>query len=509
MLERTGFVLPDVGIYTITAMVGKTDPTTVTPADLDVVADQLEAFYSTALGKYIAGSFAFTQNGGFTHPQWGKSEHKRVAFATLVLRGHQNADLTPVFDVLDDNGKTTYKDMVLRDLPDAPRCVFSGMPAYLRVSRDMLPLFNGRGVLNFSPRGESGVAVSAEILLALHAMPLGCLVTQGALLAVESDDADLMFTYARTHLKQNQQYIQLTHLEKMPNFSSFKTRLIDVLVDAGSAAATDPDSDFKRTASLTAYHFSNYGANPRIQLYQVGSNVVGFIGTVTHGRHSPTWNAIVRSAWHEEKTTAEELERSDPKITRRNFLYEDLFELPENARRFLSLYFLRKPTIKRQMAYIKNDPRTDYDLATESDLLSWDLTALFLQRIMLMEKKRIDRIREMGDSLAAHIRLEDKHRFLNRLYRARQYWQFRQALIHEFKSQPQDATAPLFTFDAFVDIFEEGTEFERLDWNLARDLLFIRIFEQLQASGHWAAVTEVLGAQEDEEDQPETEDVLD
>lgn len=501
MLERTGFVLPDVGIYTITALVDKDDPAEVTVADLDFVADYLEDFFAKPLGKYIAGSLAFTTNGGFTQPGWNneKFKYKREAYASFVLRGHQHQDLVPVLAALDEKGKTDYQDMVLRGKSDAPRCVFTGREAYLRISRDMLPMFNGRGVTNFSPRGKSGIPVSAEILLALHAMPLGCLITQGALLAVESDDSVLMFEYVRQNLKRNQQFSQMMHLEKAPNYSSFKTRLMDILVEAQAAIvpAAVEDNDFQRWSSLTAYHFSNYGANPRLDLYPLASNVVGFVGTVSHGRHSPIWNQILRSAWYQEKPEDEELQQSAPKITRRNFIYEDLFDLLENARLFLRTYLLRQPLRKA----MKGDPRLAYDLATESDLLSWDLTELFLRRIMLMQKERIDGLRMLGDRLADHIQKNHDRRLLRDLYMARAYWQFRVALLRACKNN-QDGD-PLCSFDTYVKIFEEETDFERPDWGLARDLLLIRIFERLQRGQEWAEVIEVL---EDAEDQDEPVD---
>ncbi len=502
MLKRTGFVQPDVGIYTITAMVNKTDPAEVTFADLDDVADELERFYAQPLGKYIAGSLAFTTNGGFTQPTWNneKFQYKRTAYASFVLRGHQNKDLTPVLNALDENGKTDYRDMVLRDRPNAPRCVFTGDPAYLRVSRDMLPMFNGRGIMNFSPMGESGVPISAAMLLAIHAMPLGCIVSQGALLAVESSDPALMFEFVRANLARNQLFAHMTHLEKFPNLTSYKTRLIDGLLEAQHAAPFPADeAEYYAAPSLTAYHFSNYGASPRLQIYTLPSNIVGFVLSVQHGRHAAAWSEIVRKARHEEKSAGEELNQAAPRLTQRNLIYEDLFDLPEKARDFLRTYFLRQPLRKHGSA-LKNDPRAQYDLSTEASLLSWDLTALFLERIMLMQKDRIDQIRSLGDRLAEHIQRNHDRRLLRDLYIARAYWQFRQVLLRAV--QRYNGAEPLCPFDTYVTIFEESEDFERQDWSLARDLLLIRIFEQLQRSGVWGQVADALEAADGEQEEP-------
>jgi CRISPR-associated protein Cst1 len=494
MLQLTGFVLPDVGIMTITAFAGKTDPATVTREDLDKMADYLENFYSQGMGKSLAAGVVFP-NSGFVQSEYDKPQfaHKRKAWANFVLRGHQGQDLEPILQALD---KKEYRAMVLRGVEDAPRCAFTGQPSYLRVSRDMLPMLNGRGIMNFSAMGEAGLLVSDVILLAIHALPLGCIVTQGALLAVESDDIDLMFAFVKTNLAENLRYISLAkqnEYDKYPNLSAYKSRLITVLVDAMGAQQIKWNQQY-RMPSLTAYHFSNNGTSARVNLYPLPSSTVQFMWEANKDQHKAVWQRIVALGWTQDKTESEELKSKTPKLTRRNFIYEDLFDLPENARSFLRTYFLRHPLQK-----FKRDPRAEYNLFSDADLISWDLTALFLRSMMNMEPNRVNQIRVLGDRLAAHIQDRDDRRLLKALYFERQYWRFRAALLRAMYGYTGDEA--LVTFDGYVQIFapfEEGQGTERADWNLSRDLLLIRIFEQLHASGYWAAVKETLQSEDED-----------
>jgi CRISPR-associated protein Cst1 len=483
MLELTGFVLPDVGILTITALVGKSDPAQVTRDDLDDVADALEAFYSQGIGKSLAAGVVFP-NSGFVQSEYDKPQfqYKRKAWANLVLRGHQGLDLEPTLAALE---KKEYRAMVLRGEENAPRCAFTGAPAYLRVSRDMLPMINGRGIGNFSPRGQAGLPISDTILLAIHALPLGCIITQGALLAIESESPALMFAFVRENLGKNQQLIHLASqnsYEKFPNLSAYKTRLIDVLVSAQKSAALEA-VDF-RAPSLTAYHFSNNGTSARVTIYPLPASTLSFVWTAS-SRYAPAWNQIVARAWAEEKPESEELQNATPKITRRNLIYEDLFDLPGNARTFLRTYFLRHP-----LKVFKRDPRAEYNPFNEADLISWDLTALFLKGMLNMDKRRIDNIRNLGDRLAEHIQTHNDRKLLRALYAERKYERFRMALLRAIKDNT--VGEPLIPFDAYVSIFEESEDFERSDWALARDLLLIRIFEQLQQQGAMAAAADAL-----------------
>jgi CRISPR-associated protein Cst1 len=475
-------------------MAGKENPSQVTREDLDAAANELQDFYSAGVGKSLAAGIVFP-NSGFVQSEFDKPQfqHKRQAWADFVLRGHQQLDLNPILQALD---KKEYRAMVLRGVEDGPECAFSGQPAYLRVSRDMLPMLNGRGIPNFSPMGAAGLPVSDVILLAIHALPLGCIVTQGALLAVESDDPDLMAAFIRANLEVNGRFINLARqddYDKYPNLSAYKSRLITVLTQALSTQMQKWGADY-RMPSLMAYHFSNNGTSARVAVYPLPSSTVQFVSNVSHGKHQATWERIVASGWTQDKDETEELKSKTPKLTRRNFIYEDLFDLPENARAFLRTYFLRRP-----LKAFKRDPRATYNLFSETELLSWDLTAIFLKDIMNMEKRRIEHIRNLGDRLAAHIQQTNDRRLLKSLYYENRYWLFRKALLRAMYGYAGDE--PLVTFDGYVQIFEafeEGQNVERADWNLARDLLLIRVFEQLHAQGYWSAVTETLQGEDEE-----------
>jgi CRISPR-associated protein Cst1 len=499
MLQLTGFVLPDVGILTLTELARRIDPQVTEPSQvrrehLDQIADDLQPFYSQGVGKSLAAGVVFP-NSGFVQSEFDKPQfqHKREAWADFVLRGHQHLDLEPILQALD---KKEYRAMVLRGVEDAPRCAFTGEPAYLRVSRDMLPMLNGRGIMNFSSMGAAGLPVSDVILLAIHALPLGCIVTQGALLAVESNDADLMAAFVRANVAENLRFINLARqdgYEKYPNLSAYKSRLITVLVEALSKQEQKWGSDY-RMPSLTAYHFSNNGTSARVTLYALPSSTVQFVRNVSHGEHAAVWQRIVASGWIQDKEESEELQSKTPKLTRRNFIYEDLFDLPDNAREFLRTYFLRRP-----LKAFKRDPRAEYNLFTEADLISWDLTALFLRSMMNMEKSRVEHIRNLGDRLASHIRDTNDRRLLKSLYYENKYWLFRKALLRAMYGYTGDE--PLVTFEGYVQIFEpfeEGQGVERADWNLSRDLLLIRIFEQLHAQGYWSAVKDTLQGEDEE-----------
>jgi len=67
------------------------------------------------------------------------------------------------------------------------------------------------------------------------------------------------------------------------------------------------------------------------------------------------------------------------------------------------------------------------------------------------------------------------------------------------KAQP-----PLIGFDEFLVVFEEGEESARVDWALARDLVLIRVIEDLHRQewfGRQPDVLDALSADDEEERQ--------
>lgn len=181
-------------------------------------------------------------------------------------------------------------------------------------------------------------------------------------------------------------------------------------------------------------------------------------------------------------------------------LYEDLFRLPEEAPRFIRTYFLRRPFRTRW----ESDPRGEYSVLGEAELVSWKLTNLFLEKVMGMEKERIAKIKELGDSCVSYIMDQGDRQFFSKFLLTRKYADLRVLLIKACVALMKAEKAPLVDFDGYVAVFEEGEDLFRSDWRLARDLVLIRMVERLYEQGWIQQYRDTLPA-EKEIDEPEKE----
>jgi CRISPR-associated protein Cst1 len=140
----------------------------------------------------------------------------------------------------------------------------------------------------------------------------------------------------------------------------------------------------------------------------------------------------------------------------------------------------------------KQDPTLTYDTRREANLISWRLTELFLRKVMLMEDSRVQSIRELGDALAQYILDRNDRGVFNAFGMARNYGELRAVLIRASAAEVRAGRKPLITLDQFLAVFEQSEGVPFADWRLGRDLVLIRLLEQLYQKGWLQAHAEEL-----------------
>ncbi len=205
--------------------------------------------------------------------------------------------------------------------------------------------------------------------------------------------------------------------------------------------------------------------------------IVRFLQLVITATYERAWHRLVQRSWQlEQVKKGKKGEAESAYEPWRNYLYEDLLNLPDDAPRFIRTYFLRIPRRSNN----DEDPRRQYSLHSELDLVSWSLVELFLKEVIHMDKTRIERIRALGDGLALYVEKEGGKRFFRSFFTENNPSYFRALLIKANIVHIRNGYPSLFDMDTYIDVFEEGYEVMRPDWRLARDLVLMRMIDQLQ-----------------------------
>ncbi len=471
MLTFTGHPLVDVGAATLAAMAGKASPEQLTETDLEEQSAWLARNYArNPLKSFL--TVAFTSNAWFSQPSF--SDARRAEGGQLHLQSWRKPG------------------------DPAQRCVFTGEPALAialsdslapgRAARAQIPLAQGDRDFNFIPLGGAGLPVSGLALLCLQAFPLGCAKIAGRLLAVHSSDPEVMMEFADRFWRENARAIQLAQAASESKMAGSAFTLGTCLVGTLTEILKEQER-LARTqdvtvppASITAYYLTN-GQTPELDIFPIPLGISLFLRHALSHRHHEAWQAMVLPAWQQPKPAKGKAKGDAPAAepkTRRNFLYEDMLTLPDGAAVFLRRYFTRGFKALQPAA-------------------PWALTALFLSEVMNMDQNRIENLKTVADRLAEYIAAENDRKLFDAVYSEMRYGVLRGRLIKADLDAVRRGQAPLITFDQWMAIFEDGAEYARVDWKLARDVLLIRVIEQLSAKGWLAKNTTDLPDRPDDE----------
>ena len=136
--------------------------------------------------------------------------------------------------------------------------------------------------------------VSKEMLVRFHFVPLACILLQGRIALIHSNDNHLTEFFAAENCSKNLQDVAMNVSDgilkstcKVPATALF--RFIDEAVEASR------DENEIKNFSLTLYHFTNFGASPEVQIYTLPSEVFAFYFFTRNEKVKEVWERFVGS----------------------------------------------------------------------------------------------------------------------------------------------------------------------------------------------------------------------
>lgn len=500
-IRWTGQPLVDVGIATLCAMANRNDPGKLTAEDLDRAAQQMKEYYfSGYMNSYLTCVF---MNSAYVQPAMGKEETKE--YTRRVLYAHRWAG-----------------DEAARGLT----CSVSGERATHVIHRGQMPLLTGQEVLNFFPHGRGGLPIAGPYLVALQALPLGSRRAEGRLLAAHSDAPWVSLELAKLYLQDNQRLMELATTKKLPGgdgpFAELvreqaaydKVKKTAKFPDAKaptSLIATDlmeiyqrrgPSDSGHPPTSCSVYWLSSSGQGPSLEIFHIPSQALRFLVLASSALTAATWKRLVAAGWRQPGERKSDGRSGSQKRVKgsgaqsavpggagrsRNEVLADLFSVFEAgfidrnaATGFLRRHFLRHGwhQVRAAVGGAEADPRVKLGI-DRADWIDWPLTKLFVKEMLGMDEKRVEAIREFADKMADFIaRSKDREVFRDLVY-GRWAWQVRNALTKAQRNRARELNELLFGLDDYLKVFVADEAIGKGDWSLVRDLISIRLVEQL------------------------------
>lgn len=476
-LGWTGHALVDVGIAGLCALSNRESPADLTLGDLDAAADlMVKEYYGETFKTFLSCVF---MNASFVQPKEGAQ--KRETFISRYLRAHRASPDPRVAGL---------------------RCVYSGKPATSCLVRTHLPLFSGEAVMNFRPNGETSVPAAGPFIVALMFLPLASRRAEGKLLAVHADEPSLTLRFARRYLADNRRLLAMPlptertafhpdfereqpswdASKKHYKFADAKGPRSLVIADLTEILGEALPSDLRPyPVAIHAYLLSSSGQGPSLDIFDIPSGAVSFIGRASGARTRTAWQAIQRRFLPMKESAPNRGARRRQGVEAvpgrpgwtRNPVFEDLFAIfsagftdRQAAASWLRAHVLGR--IERKSGSFFNDTRAR----------NWALTSLFLEEVIGMKPGRIEAIRIFADKIAGWIHGKNDRR----LYRALMFGKLFEAQQALRKAQLDSARGEvLFGLAEYTNIWlhQDG------DAYLVRDLICIRVVEQLEELGYY------------------------
>ncbi len=483
-LRWTGHALIDMGVAAVVLATGNDRPEAVTQTQWEKWMDELERDYHDRLLQKPC-SILFTLNA-FDNPSWSKKPEERAQKITRTFESARKA--APVL-----SESCTF---------------FPEHPAVVRAARDLFPMLMGQQQLNFYPNGRSELPLSALALGCVLSLPRVAPIVSGRAMIVGADDWDLLLDLCE-HWKEelDRELALLRAGGTWKDRKAPRTRLLKALEEIFGPGQIRRFAAADRLSGVTLYHLSNSGNGPSVDIYTVRPLVNRFLARAEAAKYLPRWKALVRVFWRRPKDGSYEQAipqgkkkkkaaplTDDERLQARNDVYEQLPALPDEAAGFIRRIFLR---------FAQNRVGQRRDFRTE-DTDIWPLVELFLTELMpTMTPERIETIRRLADELAQEIHVNNDRRLYRQLMGLASgmdtYHAFRTLLIRAIRERLRRTNQLLLTFDDYLLLFEEGEGFPRADWRLVRDLVRIRVLEQLHQAGFFAEAPELLEESPEEE----------
>jgi CRISPR-associated protein Cst1 len=344
--------------------------------------------------------------------------------------------------------------------------VFSG-------ARDNHIMSGSATLINFHHGLESGIQLSAEVLIRIFFVPLGVEQLGDKVAVLISNKIEVTRYFVERNVDNNLKALGngMSKSILRSDFSNPINAIFDYAsqcIEGIKAVTYDDDSEESLTEGVTLnlYHFTNFGAGPTINIYTLPATVFAFYAYCII-KHRKDWqnfiyrqyssskfkNATYDSTTQKWTNNKEDADFSSYK-TWRNGAYEALLNGDFN--------FVRRAFLRHSKKHIFN----------------FKIVEQYQLNIRNMDKRTLAKIKELADFIITDNSDDEITKSITNINKQKSSNELRRyllKLVMDYNKKHSDNPKPLITVEDYADyLFPDGTY-----WNEIRDLLLIAIYQKL------------------------------
>ncbi len=164
-------------------------------------------------------------------------------------------------------------------------------------------IMTGSGTfINYHHNFQKGILISKEAIIRIHFVPFACFQLQGKIALLQSNNYALGEFIVKQIVNRNLHEIAIGISEGIAKSDMGKpANAIFNFVDEAINQLLDFADNEDGLPSLTLYHFTNFGANPEIQIHQLPAKVFVFYRTCFSPKFKEDWIRFIRSHYFDSK----------------------------------------------------------------------------------------------------------------------------------------------------------------------------------------------------------------
>jgi CRISPR-associated protein Cst1 len=330
-------------------------------------------------------------------------------------------------------------------------------------------IMTGSGTLiNFHHFFQKGIALSKEALIRIHFVPFACQQLQGKICLMQSSNQELSSLFVKLTIEKNLHEIGagLSEGVAKSDFNKPANAIFDFVDYTFSHL-----NNFKEETllpSLTLYHFTNFGASPEIQIYQLPAKVFLFYRTCLQPRFRDDWQKFVRSHYFDAQHKGATYNLNTEKFEFTKSKETEVIEQNDYKQWFNRV--LNKLLINENI-------RSEVLRWSRKHPFNFEIVSIYQQNIIGMKKETINKIKELAAFL---VREEDADKIKKRIKAldgAKNASALRRFILKDVVAANYTAgnNDPIVSVDDYVNyLFPDGSY-----WAEIRDLLLIAIYQEL------------------------------
>ncbi len=330
-------------------------------------------------------------------------------------------------------------------------------------------IMTGSGTLiNFHHFFQKGISLSKEALIRIHFVPFACQQLQGKISLLQSNNFTFSKLFVNLTIKRNLHEIGLGISDGVAKstFNKPANALFD-FVDSSLTQLHEFREEVVLTA-LTLYHFSNFGASPEIQLFQLPAKVFKFYRTCLQPRFSDDWQKFVRSYYYDIQHKGAKYNLQTEKFELVKSKETDIIDIEDYKQWFNRI--LNKLLINENI-------RPEFLEWSRKNSFSFEIVSIYQQNIIGMKKETIDKIKELAAFLVKEEDADKIKKRVKALDGAKNAAGLRRFILKDViaANYMEGNHKTIVSVDDYVNyLFPDGSY-----WAEIRDILLIAIYQEL------------------------------